>query len=140
MSQATLRVHLCLEEKYTCPVCKGHVENVEDVVLKQEVVVDKLKERVGQIKTGWDKSKSALQKVYDEVKSKMGPLEKRLGEVLENELGVKKQAYHSQCFVGNHCKIILNQSEKLIDVLDGFEEQGAYRELFSRLRVFLYHF
>ena len=115
------------EERYECPVCKGEVESVDDVISKQEVLVRSLKDNVAKLKTVYEKSKVALPKVFDEVKSTMGPMEKKLGVVLENELGVRKQAYHSQCFVGNHRKTILNQPEKLIDVLDGFAEQGAYR-------------
>ena len=57
-----------------------------------------------------------------------------MGDILENKLGVKKQAYHSQCFVGNHCKVILEQSDKILEVLEGFQEQAVYIELFSRLR------
>ena len=64
----------------------------------------------------------------------MGPLEEKFGDVLENKLGTKKQAYQSQCFVGNHCKVILEQSDKILEALDGFQEQAVYSELFSRLR------
>ena len=44
-------------------------------------------------------------------------MEAHFNKVLEKELGVCRQAYHSQCFVGNHCKKILKGRQKVIDVL-----------------------
>ena len=56
-----------------------------------------------------------------------GPFEEHLNKVLEKELGVCRQAYHSQCFVGNHCKTILKGRQKLIDVLpDGGVKRKIY--------------
>ena len=62
-----------------------------------------------------------VEEVYERVKRGRGPLEEHFNKVLEKELGVCRQAYHSQCFVGNHCKKILRGRQKLIDVLPGGE-------------------
>ena len=57
--------------------------------------------------------------------------EKQLLEKL-HELGIDRQAYHSNSFVGNHCVKILENSQALVDVLDDQSEKELMNSLFSR--------
>ena len=46
---------------------------------------------------------------------------------------VKKQAYHSQCFIANHFQTILKESDILLNVLDGLPDQASFKQLFPQL-------
>ena len=46
----------------------------------------------------------------------VGDFEKKLLTTLD-DLGVIRQAYHGNIFVGNHCKIILNNFAKVSAVI-----------------------
>ena len=66
----------------------------------------------------------------------MGESEKQLLNILD-EIGVKRQAYHRNVFIGNHCKVILvkdkNQVynfEKLCSVLSDRLEREHFIEVF----------
>ena len=92
-------------------------------------VESELKESEKELKA----AKGRLDKIYESVKSVMGEREKESNCVLEDDLGVKRQAYHSQSFVGNHCQKILANSDKILKPLNGLEEKEWYSELFKRL-------
>ena len=66
----------------------------------------------------------------------MGESEKQLLRILD-EIGVKRQAYHGNVFIGNHCKVILAKDknqvynfEKLCSVLPDRLEREHFIELF----------
>ena len=69
----------------------------------------------------------------EQVRARRGTYEERLNEVLDS-IGVQRQAYHSQCFVGNHCKQILKHTESLLEVLPESEFRNNYIGLFKRMR------
>ena len=80
------------------------------------------KERVATVKTmandrlkAYNTAKEDLEKAFAEVQASCGNLKSKLNKVLEDD--VKRQAYHSQCFVGNDCKKILDERKMLLDVL-----------------------
>ena len=103
-----------MENNFVCPVCKGKVATVEDVVNKQQViVVERINNVAKEMKSKCNATQAKMDKVYDMVKKLMGTRKKELNRVLEQKLGVAKQAHHSQCFVGNHCTIVLEIYEKL---------------------------
>ena len=71
----------------------------------------------------------------------MGDLECRLLRVLD-DIGVKRQAYHGNVFVGNHCKIILAQDRncvfnfsKLCSVLPDESLRKKFFDLFELYSV-----
>ena len=69
-----------------------------------------------------------------------GPLYTRLFHILEQDLKICKQAYHSNCFVGNHVAKIFNNAEKLVEVLHDYpEEHARYLALFNKFH-FLHYF
>ncbi|KAJ8018545.1 hypothetical protein HOLleu_43399 [Holothuria leucospilota] len=117
-----------------CPVCKGEITSGADVLTSQRQQISKKKAEVSQAKSEYDVAKSKLDSVYARVLAKRGPKEIELNRILENDLKVQKRAYHSQCFVGNHCKIILQNVEKLLIVIDDKPLQTKLYELFSKLR------
>ena len=66
----------------------------------------------------------------------MGESEKKLLKILD-ETGVKRQAYHGNVFIGNHCKVILAKDknqvynfEKLCSVLSHRLEREHFIEVF----------
>lgn len=90
-------------------------------------------------KSSYDKAKSSLDSIYEKVLATRGPVEMRLNEILEKDVGVVKQAYHSQCFVGNHCKIILKEIDKLLVVIEDEGMKQKLGKLFKSLReIFLF--
>ncbi|XP_072019294.1 uncharacterized protein [Amphiura filiformis] len=124
---------------FVCPVCTGDVAGPNDVIEIQEERVAKQKEQVEQTNEDYENKKQVLDSVYEKVVNSRGSLEKQLNDKLENELHVKRQAYHSQCFVGNHCKRILEGTDVLISVLPDTEEVKTLKSkmygLFGRLRA-----
>ena len=67
----------------------------------------------------------------------MGDSEKQLLNVLD-QIGVKRQAYHGNVFVGNHCKVILAKDKnqeynfvKLCNVLSDEVKKEHFVKLFS---------
>ncbi|XP_072040473.1 uncharacterized protein [Amphiura filiformis] len=123
--------------QFLCPVCEGDVSNAGDVIRGQVKKVEQLKKVVKKAKENYDKAKVDLDKIYRDVCKERGPKETELNRVLEDVLHVKRQAYHSQCFVGNHCRDILKGHNKLIEVLDD-EDQEKYGLLFSKLHGILF--
>ena len=125
---------------FECPKCKGDVRGPEDVVQWQKNRVESVESELKESEKELKAAKGRLDKIYESVKSVMGEREKELNCVLEDDLGVKRQAYHSQSFVGNHCQKILANSDKILKPLNGLEEKERYSELFKRLSHILLDF
>ena len=119
--------------EFICPVCEGEVNGAGDVIRNQVQKIKEKKKLVKKAKDDYNKQKQELDRVYEQVRETMGPKERELNEVLENQLKVKRQAYHSQCFVGNHCRIILEKYEALVNVISGHDKHDMYHLLFSKL-------
>ena len=60
--------------------------------------------------------KSKCGALKDLIDLNIGDYERQLLEILDR-IKVVRQAYHGNVFIGNHCKIILNNYEKLHDVV-----------------------
>ena len=123
-----------------CPVCKGDISDEESVITFQKEQVNAKKKKMHSAKAKYEKAKSHLDNIYGKVLETRGPVEKRLNAILENDLKVTKQAYHSQCFVGNHCKIILEQSSKLLEVVHDVTVKQKLTLLFENLREIFSYF
>ena len=62
----------------------------------------------------------------------MGSTRLKLQEVLEKDLSVNRADYHTSCFVGNHCDIIVDKFEKVTEVLSSKPEvREKYEEFFK---------
>ena len=74
--------------------------------------------------------KSHCEALKDSIDSNIGDYECQLLETLDR-IKVVRQAYHGNVFIGNHCKIILKNYEKLYDVVsDEPEFHGHISESF----------
>ena len=83
--------------------------------------------------------KQELDKIFSDVIKTRGPIEEQLNHILENIVHVKRQTYHSQCFIGDHCKKILKHNGVLLDVLPDGDSKVKFRGLFGRMhRIFKY--
>ena len=122
---------------FKCPMCTGEIRSAEDVVKWQKSRVSSVESELKESEKGLKESQSELDEIYRDVQSRMGEREKELYRIVIDTLNVKKQAYHSQCFVGNHCNIILQNAEKVTAPLKGLPEFDNYLELFRRLRHIL---
>ncbi|XP_072037705.1 uncharacterized protein [Amphiura filiformis] len=123
----------CYNE-WTCQVCTDEISGPDDVIPCQEERVTSNKALVKEKEAAYAKAKDKLDKVYDKIAKARGQYEKMLNERLENDLHVKRQAYHSQCFVGNHCKAIVDNPEVLLQDLPDGEMKNKFQGLFGRLR------
>lgn len=121
-------------DSWTCQVCKKEISGPEDVIpcTKQRIITNKALTK--QKEKAYLQEKKKLDKVYAQIARGRGHYEKMLNDRLEKDLGVKRQAYHSQCFVGNHCKKIIDNPETLMkDIPDG-PVKVKFQGLFGRLR------
>ena len=58
---------------------------------------------------------------------------------LGNDLKGKRQVYHSQCFVGNHCIIIMKCAHELCAVTEIVDKRQLLETLFDKLaHIFKY--
>ena len=73
-------------------------------------------ERQGKLKLDITELKNQCEALKDSIDSNIGDCERQLLEIL-NRIRVVRQSYHGNVFIGNHCKIILNNYEKLCDLV-----------------------
>ena len=63
----------------------------------------------------------------------MGSTRLALQDALKNKLGVHRADYHSSCFVGNHCDLIVDKYEVLTAVIDVKEKYDKFFEHYKLL-------
>ncbi|XP_071948723.1 uncharacterized protein [Antedon mediterranea] len=119
--------------EFHCPQCRKQLETPADIMEWQTDRVESCKESLEKMEKEKGVAEKELAEVYEEVKGIIGPREKLLNSILDGELHVKKQAYHSQCFVGNHCKKILRNSVRVLACLEGLPDHQRYVDLLGRL-------
>ena len=125
--------------KFVCPLCQGEVDGPADVLKLQSERVAAQKQAITAAKNEFNSKKKKLDSIYSDICKSRGPSEKRLNEILENDLKVKRQAYHSQCFVGNHCIIIMKRAHELCAVIANVEKRQLLETLFDKLaHIFKY--
>ena len=98
------------------PMCRKEISSPQDVIKAQEEKVAACKAVAEDAEAEYQRKEVVLNATYEQVRARRGTYEERLNEVLDS-IGVQRQAYHSQCFVGNHCKQILKHTESLLEVL-----------------------
>ena len=76
--------------------------------------------------------KSQCEALKDSIDSNMGDYERQLLKPLDR-IKLVHQAYHGDVFIGNHCKIILNNYEKLCDVV--FDEPDLHEDISECFRI-----
>ena len=75
---------------------------------------------------------SQMKIVNATAQTNIGDYEQELLETLDR-IKVVHQAYHGDVFIGNHCKIILNNYEKLCDVV--FDEPELHEDISECFRI-----
>ena len=76
--------------------------------------------------------KSQCEAIKGSIDWNIGDYEQELLETLDR-IKVVHQAYHGDVFIGNHCKIILNNYEKLCDVV--FDEPELHEDISECFRI-----
>ena len=77
--------------------------------------------------------KSHCEALKDSIDSNIGDYERQLLETLDR-IKVVRQAYHGNVFIGNHCKIILKNYEKLCDVVS--DEPEFHEHISECFRIY----
>ena len=117
--------------QYKCLRCRG--QTFEDLEVYIEKKISEVETEQQALHHTLIQSQSLFIQLRATVEKNIGPLEKKLEEVIDN-LGVKRQAYHGFSFVGNHCNTILKNAEQFCSVLDGYEdEKNKFLEIFWSL-------
>ena len=122
---------------WTCQICNGEVAGPESVIPHQEERVASNKTLVKSKEKAYNAVKKKLDEVFAQIAKERGFYERRLNERLEKDLNVKRQAYHSQCFIGNHCQKIVEESETLLQDLPQGPMKVKFKGLFRRLAQIL---
>ena len=118
---------------WECQICRGEVAGPESVIPYQEKRVASNKALVKAKQKTYNTLKKKLDEVFAKIAKERGFYEKALNERLENDLNVKRQAYHSQCFIGNHCQKIVEESNTLLRDLPEGPVKVKFIGLFGRL-------
>ena len=115
-----------LDYTYACLKCSGHFDS--SIYLKTKI--DAVVLNIEQLKSEEIKLIARYDVIKSESINEMGPREKKLNTSLAN-MNVARQAYHSNSFVGNHCKTILNKYEELCECILGTENYEHFMEIFK---------
>ena len=120
-------------EVYECLSCsKVDVTEDFDKILNEKVA--KLIEEEDQVKTDTVKLQAECDSFRSKFDSVVGEREKRLSDSLD-QMGVIRQSYHGNVFVGNHCKKILQNFHLLTEVVRDQEEMfNNFNEIFTIFR------
>ena len=122
---------LLTDETFQCRPCSGVVSLPQ---IKQHVCdqIESLKARSFSV----SKKLSTLQQEESALKKEctmfMGATRLQLQDILENKLGVNRADYHSNCFVGNHCDVIVERYTEITEVLSSKPEiKRKYDDFFK---------
>lgn len=99
-----------------------HVKSKMDAVLAEQEILNSLELELT----------SECEQLKCQVETMVGDYEKRLLNTL-SEIGVERQAYHGNVFVGNHCKIILRKYDALLRVISGNKDISHKVEGFAKV-------
>ena len=77
--------------------------------------------------------KSRCETLKDLIDSNISEYERQLLETLDR-IKFVRQAYHGNVFIGNHCKIILNNYEKICHVVS--DEPEFQEHIFECFRIY----
>ena len=104
------------EETFQCRPCSG--------IVSLSQIKQKLLEKISSLKTKSTSitiQLSSLQQEESAIKNEctkfMGTTRLKLQDILENKLSVNRSDYHSACFVGNHCDVIVERYAEITEVL-----------------------
>ncbi|XP_074649037.1 uncharacterized protein LOC141904351 [Tubulanus polymorphus] len=97
-------------ENFICLECKtGNTLSANKIVKHFTSEVEGLKSKKAVLKSNISIKQSELSETFKAVNASFGPVQHGLNEILK-KIGVDRQAYHSQSFVGNHVYKILRMN------------------------------
>ncbi|XP_074661132.1 uncharacterized protein LOC141913866 [Tubulanus polymorphus] len=124
-------IHQGSSHAFHCHQCTTGKRISPTMVMKSQTKVqDDLKFDIEAIKIRLLPARSSLKSIHSEIQSNMDPLQKALDNKL-HEIGIDRQAYHSNSFIGNHIHKLLkiddhsNNPSKLLSVLNQFPQEKA---------------
>ena len=104
------------EDTFQCRPCSGIVTlaQIKAILLSQ---VSSLKIKSIDLAVQLSTLKQEESALKNKCKQYMGITRLKLQDVLENKLSVNRSDYHSNCFVGNHCDVIVERYTEVTKVL-----------------------
>ena len=112
---------------YECLGCKSFIP---------ETLVAKLQEnrdRQFELETQILAKRSDCEAQKDLIATHIGDTERKLLDTLDS-INIVRQAYHGNVFIGNHCKIILNNYQKLCSVVS--DEPELHDHISESFRIY----
>ena len=97
--------HVDMMPHYSCMKCQGY-DSQNDVYNHTLHQIHLLDLERSSLESEIPEISDICEKYREDEEISMGDSEKQLLRVLD-EIGVKRQAYHGDVFIGNHCKVIL---------------------------------
>ena len=122
------------EDTFRCRPCSGIVSltQIKENLLTQ---VSELKNKSSSITVFLSSLKQEESSLKSKCKLFMGATRMKLQDILESKLSVNRSDYHSSCFVGNHCDVIVERFEEVTEVLASEPEtKKKYDEFFQQYK------
>ena len=118
------------EDTFQCRPCSGIV-TLAQIKAKLLSQVSSLKIKSIDLAVQLSTLKQEESALKNKCKQYMGITRLKLQDVLENKLSVNRSDYHSNCFVGNHCDVIVERYAEVTEVLASNPEvKEKYDEIF----------
>ena len=125
-------ISLSDDADFQCLRCQSYI--TEDSIWNYFVAKSKENsERQRKLELDIAELKSHCEALKDSIDSNIGDYERQLLETLDR-IKVVRQAYHGNVFIGNHCKIILKNYEKLCDVVS--DEPEFHEHISECFRIY----
>jgi hypothetical protein len=104
------------DENFQCRPCSGYpsLSQIKQKLLDEVSLLEKKSTAISLEVSSLKQEQSGLKQ---ESMRFMGVTRLKLQEILEKDLSVNRSDYHSSCFVGNHCDIIVERYHEITEVL-----------------------
>jgi hypothetical protein len=104
------------EDTFRCRPCSGIVSltQIKENLFTQ---MSELKSKSSSITVLLSSLKQEESSLKSKCKLFMGATRMKLQDILESKLSVNRSDYHSSCFVGNHCDVIVERFDEVTEVL-----------------------
>ena len=99
-----------------CLCCRKIASNLDEMISFIASTIETLRDNQANIEQQFHSLSDECILFKQQTETMVGNCEKQLLRTLD-DLGVMRQAYHGKVFVGNHCKIILNNFAKVCAVI-----------------------
>ena len=116
---------------YKCLCCRNIVSNLDEMIPFITSPLEALRDNQAIVEQQFHSLGDECLFFKQQTETTVGDFEKKLLTTLD-DLGVNRQAYHGNIFVGNHCKIILNHFVKVCAVIS-----NAAPECYKKFKTFL---